>query len=146
MSMTIKLSGVKKFTYNLRALERGTWPAVVDALNVEAGQILKESQEFFVPIVTGRLRDSGYVTPARKGHHGNLAKVNIGYSAVYAAAVHENPRAGKTHGISPKGKYYKTWASTGGYKFLTRPLQQALPGMGGRLSRGIRAAWELLLR
>jgi hypothetical protein len=60
----------------------------------------------------------------------------IGYSAVYALSVHENPRSGQTGGVSPSGKRYTSgltekgnkskrviWAEKGKYKFLEDPLK-----------------------
>jgi len=56
----------------------------------------------------------------------------IGFSASYAAFVHENPRAGKTGGQSPTGKIYKpekgskrkvySTRKAGRWKFLEEPL------------------------
>lgn len=59
----------------------------------------------------------------------------VGFSAAYAAFVHENPRAGKTGGVSPKGKQYlapmlpsgkrsaqAVFSTVGQYKFLEQPL------------------------
>lgn len=46
----------------------------------------------------------------------------VGFSAVYAWRVHENPRSGQTGGVSPSGKRYKrgTYSTRpqGQYKFL----------------------------
>lgn len=63
--------------------------------------------------------------------------VGIGFSAVYAAAVHENPRAGKTGGVSPSGKKYTAgltetgrkskravFSEVGKWKFLEDPLKR----------------------
>ena len=60
----------------------------------------------------------------------------IGYTAVYAVPVHENPRTGKTGGLSPKGVPYnppltgsgkagtrKAFSTVGKYKFLEDPLK-----------------------
>ena len=60
----------------------------------------------------------------------------LGYSAVYALKVHENPRAGKTGGVSPRGQKYGsgltqsgnkstriTWARKGKWKFLEDPMK-----------------------
>lgn len=52
----------------------------------------------------------------------------VGFSAVYAWSVHENPRAGKTGGVSPSGKRYKpkTYSTrpAGQYKFLELALTE----------------------
>ena len=48
----------------------------------------------------------------------------VGYSAVYALAVHENPRSGKTGGKSPSGRPYKHWARRGKWKYLEDPYKR----------------------
>ena len=63
--------------------------------------------------------------------------VGIGFSALYAARVHENPRAGKTGGISPSGQKYTAgrtgsgrksmraiFSEVGKWKFLEDPLKR----------------------
>ena len=63
-----------------------------------------------------------------------------GPATPYALAVHENPRAGKTGGVSPSGKRYKHWAEVGQWKFLEIPLLEAEHGMLARLAGRIRSA------
>jgi hypothetical protein len=50
----------------------------------------------------------------------------IGFSAVYAAKTHENPRSGNTGGVSPSGRPYPegSYAVVGQYKFLETPLKE----------------------
>jgi hypothetical protein len=43
-----------------------------------------------------------------------LFMVNVGFSAIYAIKVHENPIAGKTGGISPAGYAYRAGRTTSG--------------------------------
>ncbi len=63
--------------------------------------------------------------------------IDIGFSAEYAVPVHENPRAGKTGGISPSGRAYsagrtpsgrvstrKVFATSGEWKFLENALKE----------------------
>jgi len=58
--------------------------------------------------------------------------LTLGFSAVYALSVHENPRSGKTGGVSPKGRPYKppkgstasAFATRGGWKFLERAIKE----------------------
>lgn len=52
--------------------------------------------------------------------------VEIGFSAVYATVTHENPRAGKTGGVSPSGRLYPpgTWAAKGEWKFLENAMKE----------------------
>lgn len=66
----------------------------------------------------------------------------VGYSASYAATIHENPRAGKTGGVSPSGQRYKKWAKVGGYKFLERALDE----LRGELLQTLRDAVQEGLR
>lgn len=62
--------------------------------------------------------------------------VEVGFAAIYAMAVHENPRAGRTGGVSPSGRKYtagrttsgrrsnrKVYSTVGGWKFLERALE-----------------------
>jgi len=69
-------------------------------------------------------------------------QAQIGYSAVYALTVHENPRAGKTGGVSPSGKAYSAgrttggrkstrvvWAEKGNWKFLENPFKRNIKQM-----------------
>lgn len=73
-----------------------------------------------VPIDTGNLKNSQSTRVFRK------FKEFIGeikYTALYAIFVHENKRAGKTRGISPKGQLYKSWAERGKWKYLEDPFK-----------------------
>lgn len=101
----------------------------------DAALFIKDGSKKDVPVVTGNLRNSAFiVTPTRTNsnavfkndktgkmamHHsatvaeskaktiGTIPVAEVGYTAVYAANVHENPRAGKTEGISPSGTLYR---------------------------------------
>lgn len=50
----------------------------------------------------------------------------IGYTAVYALKIHENPRSGHTGGTSPRGREYLrgSFATTGQWKYLETPLKE----------------------
>jgi len=118
------------------------------------------------PVVTGNLRNSAYVVhdqgidtlPVFKGdnaaalnsnHTAVVGKhqaavkaspkpeVRVGFTASYATFVHENPRAGKTGGVSPKGVKYSAgknpsgkkskrivFSTVGQWKFLETALKQ----------------------
>ena len=86
------------------------------------------------PKVTGNLQDSHYseVFDTIKG-----PAVEVGFTAFYAPFVHENPRAGKTGGESPRGIKYKApilpsgkrsteavFSVVGKWKFLEDPLKK----------------------
>lgn len=147
---------------SLQGLIQAAPPALGAALFVEAEDIMGESKENFVPVDFGTLRSSGHVQPPVVD--GTVVEVAMGYggaAAKYAAAVHENPRAGKTGGRAPVGKAiqvnsrgtyspprkYQHWAKVGGWKYLERPINDARTGfidrVGGRFwenmaQRGIR--------
>jgi hypothetical protein len=63
-----------------------------------------------------------------------------GPSAPYALAVHENPRAGQTGGISPKGQPYEHWAHTGQWKYLETPLKAAVPDITAKMKTDVDGA------
>ncbi len=99
---------------------------VASSLYESAEKIMTLSKENYVPVETGTLRSTGRVDPPRV--NGPYVEVTLGYggpSARYALAVHENPRAGKTYGVSPQGKPYKRWAKTGQWKYLETPVKES---------------------
>jgi hypothetical protein len=76
-----------------------------------------------VPVMDGQLRASGVVLPVEVS--GDTSVLTIGFggpAAPYAVRVHENPRSGKTGGMSPSGRKYRKWAQVGAYKFLEGPM------------------------
>ena len=100
----------------------------------KAGMILEKASMKRCPVVTSNLKNSHYSesfnTPKGPG-------CEIGFTATYAPFVHENPRAGKTGGFSPKGVAYKppinpsgkrstqaVFSTVGGWKFLEIPLKR----------------------
>lgn len=92
------------------------------------GERIMLRSKMLVPVVTGNLRASGHVKlPVIAG---TRAMVELGYggpAARYALAVHENPRAGKTGGVSPakgfiQGGRYKRYATSGQWKYLEQPF------------------------
>ena len=95
----------------------GLHDVLADVLKAEAEAILAQSQGL-VPVVTGRLRDSGFVEASEQP-----AEAAVGYggaSAPYALAVHE-----ALHEIGADGR---------GPKFLERAVGEALPGMAARMA------------
>ncbi len=65
--------------------------------------------------------------------------VTLGYGAVYAGVVHENPRSGKTGGVSPSGQRYKHWAQGGQSKFLETAMREAQQTAWPDVARGVEA-------
>lgn len=101
---------------------------------VEVGLFVESKSMPECPRVTGNLMNSRYseAFDTVKG-----PAVEAGYTAAYAPFVHENPRAGKTGGVSPKGVAYKApinpsgkrstqvvFSAVGKWKFLEDPLKK----------------------
>jgi hypothetical protein len=123
MQFNFEVTGLDQVLQNLQAYGDKTVKAVPAALYQEAEGIIADSKANFVPVDLGTLRASGFVEPPDTT--GSKASVTLGFggpSAPYALVVHENPRAGKTGGVSPSGKPYKHWAATGGWKYLETPF------------------------
>ena len=142
MATKNKLLGLNKVYANLnkevRKLKGRTQAGVTAAALFVKGEAQQQ-----VPVVDGNLRASAFVTWPQgassaakftgkqagklgnahteeigksKNRVGSIADpvAEIGFSAVYAAAVHENPRSGKTGGTSPSGKKYSAGRTTSG--------------------------------
>ena len=135
-SMTF--DGVDKVLANLRAMQEKAPQVVAGALREEAVDILAVSKSR-VPVDFGILKASA-TGPVMKVQGGEVS-AEIGYggpAAPYALAVHENPRAGKTGGISPSGRPYRHWAQTGEWKYLERPMLEAQNGFLSRMAERIK--------
>ena len=156
-------TAIKQLNEKLNSLSEGCLAGLVQGALLIRGEAQKNT-----PVVTSNLRNSAYVQSSKgtetpspkfkgKGKEKEAAKytesiqksasdisgdkglsVIVGFSASYAAYVHENPRAGKTEGVSPKGVSYapknKKWrgkrvsqrirySTVGGYKFLERAVK-----------------------
>lgn len=72
-----------------RRVEQGLVQAVQDALNEVAQQILERSQDL-VPVRTGALRDSGYITSGDQGGYPSVTITYGGGDVPYAYQVHED--------------------------------------------------------
>lgn len=107
---------------------------------------LKGESVHLVPVATGNLRASAFIT-TKSFHEGVSTKEQIdssatayalnlvmsapidsvtgvvSYAAVYALSVHENPKAGLQGHRNTKGKRIQ-WANTGRYKYLEEPLKR----------------------
>ncbi len=108
-----------------RLAEMGN-PGALEAVPYQHGQaVMAEVIESHVPRMDSDLANSGYVSePTRDG--GDIV-VKIGFRAAHARATHENPRAGRTGGVSPSGRRYKKWAKVGHWKYLSQPLAASVP-------------------
>lgn len=136
----LAIRGLEGLAGKLDGLSGKVGHAVARALSGEAEDIMAESKER-VPVDLGTLRASGHVQAPQVS--GSMVSVTLGYggpAAPYALAVHENPRSGKTGGVSPSGRKYKTWAKVGGYKFLESAADEAARGIGERVAAEVKAA------
>lgn len=125
--MGLSLRGVKGVNEELEKQKKLTASIKLARGLVKGGLVLKRESMKLAPVMTGHLRNSAYLKlPAFLME----PEVEVGYTAVYALQVHENPRAGKTGGISPSGAKYKppkgstqiAWARKGEWKFLEEPF------------------------
>lgn len=82
------------------------------ALFEEANDIMADSRSNYVPVVSGRLRDSGKVVPVDDG-------VELVYDTPYAKKVHEAP---------PE-------VGQGKNKYLEKPVLKAARGFQSRVRR-----------
>lgn len=115
------------------------------ALRAHAEDVIADSQENHVPVMDNMLRASAYVTSGRDASAGKRRGsvwAKMGFSAPHARAVHENPRAGKTGGVSPTGQRYKKWAKVGHWKYLERPLHASERRFLSTVASVVRAAWS----
>lgn len=110
-----RIEGADKVLANMLKFGGGLETKAISALHAEANNILKEAMDQ-CPVETGTLRRSGTVDEP-KVNKKNIT-VEIGFNTEYAAAVHE--RIGARHKI-------------GKAKYLEDPVNEAAPGLAGRL-------------
>ena len=127
---------------------------------LQAALFIKGESQKEIPVVTGHARASAFVVSSSginveagadedtieaaaeakavvsaKTKAGNPSSA-VGFGAVYAAALHENPRAGQTGGVSPSGVPYRApinpsgerssqgvYSTVGKWKFLEDPIK-----------------------
>lgn len=131
-----KVTGAAEAARRLEMLADPVAQAVAQTLHLTAEQIMAEAKGR-VPVRDGPLRASGFVAPVRL--EGTALVSEAGFALPYALVTHENPRAGKTGGISPSGRRYKRWAKVGEWKFLETPFKAIAPKLGERLRRAVAA-------
>lgn len=129
--MSTKIKGVNIVLHNTRQEILSIRRSATRGLFALGFELYNDSAEQ-TPVVTGNLRGSEYI----EGKAGRNPKIEVGYTASYAPFIHENPRAGKTEGVSPKGRKYTAGKTTSGkksnrivfsvvgnWKFLENPLK-----------------------
>jgi hypothetical protein len=141
MKTTVELTGAAEWKAKLHAMGPAVFAAMVKSAYQSFEAVMTTSKEEYVPVDQGTLRSSGHVQSPEVS--GMSATITMGYggpAAPYAIAVHENPRAGKTGGLSPSGKPYEHWARTGGWKYLETPLKAATGQIAAKLKDDVDAA------
>lgn len=133
-------TGAAAMIRELRRIQDKLYIEIRNSLVLEASDILYRSQHEFVPIDEGDLFDSGKVTITENGKNLDNLQVTISYgdnkTAARAVAVHETPS-----GYDPP-----TWQgkeitfTTGGPKYLERPLLDAENGMIQRHATRVKLA------
>lgn len=132
------LSGFKSLEDRIKSLGQQTPETVATALYEEANVVMADSVTNYVPFDTGVLAGSGKVNLPE--HSGGGISVTFGFggpAAPYAIAVHENPRSGKTGGVSPQGKPYVHFARRGEWKYLETPLKKHAPEVADALRQAL---------
>lgn len=117
--------------------------ALATAAYEECEALITDIKENHVPVMDGQLRGSGFVhLPRPLPGGGVLIRLGFGGAAApYAWRVHENPRSGKTGGVSPTGQRYRKWAKVGHWKYFERPFFAFTKGLSARLGKRINALW-----
>lgn len=141
MKPTLEITGAAEWRTKLKRMGPEAFAAMVAGGYQAFEEIMTRSKEEYVPVDQGTLRSTGHVEPPTVT--GMRAEITMGYggpAAPYALAVHENPRAGKTGGLSPSGKPYDHWARTGGWKYLETPLKEATGSIAEKIKARVEAA------
>jgi len=139
--MNIEIQGGEQVAAALEKLGAEAPGALGVGLTQWAEAVMADSKSNYVPVDTGVLRASGTVTrPEVQGPQVTLTLGYGGAAAPYALSVHENPRAGKTGGVSPSGKKYRHWARVGEGKFLETPIKRHAVKLRVYLARALTQA------
>jgi len=153
-SIKIDIKGIKEMKRLLRRAGKQMPMVLGGALfRFAEEQIASPAKNTYVPVVTGALKSSiNTQLPVKLGRDIVVKIVAGGAAAPYALAVHENPRSGKTGGLSPSGKKYgprpgqtRTFSTVGGFKYLETPAMIAASNPGP-LINDIREEVEALYR
>ncbi len=117
----IKVKGHIQVAAAIETIKKRVIEAAHQSLIEEGNEVMADAKQNYVPMGVGDLASSGQV---EKVVVSNVkSSVRLFFDSVYALITHENPRSGKTHGVSPSGKkYYYRWARTGQWKYLEHPI------------------------
>lgn len=131
---SVKVTGLQAALKNLTVLgPAAAQGAGVMLKNFADTRIVTPAKEQYVPVVLGNLKSTIMASePIVSGLRFSVTVSAGGPSAKYARKVHENPRSGKTGGVSPSGKKYYPrmgmpvpYSTVGGWKYLEIPARIA---------------------
>lgn len=136
---SITLTGTREVAAEItRQVERV--PVLVGSAMYAEAQDIMHASSALVPVDTGQLAGTAMIESPR--YEALNVEVVMGYggtAAPYARVTHENPRAGKTGGVSPSGAKYQHWAKVGQWKYLEQPFLAAAKGLAERVASRVRA-------
>jgi hypothetical protein len=142
----VRIEGLNAALSTLQALgARAPYAASVLLKDFVDTMVVTPVKEEYVPVDTGALRAS--IQASEPEISGTKISVTVsagGSAAPYALSVHENPRSGKTQGVSPTGRKYTHWAQTGQWKYLEIPALAAARGGQSWLQSEARRLLEML--
>lgn len=104
------------------------------AQRVGAARLKRAKQ--LAPRMDSILVNSGFVQVTVSGVE---VSVEVGFNAPYARAVHENPRSGRTGGVSPRGRKYRKWAKVGEYRYLQKAVDEGRTTDMDMVAEGVNA-------
>ena len=141
----MKVTGLNQGTARTHVFERGFKLAVAKALSLEAQRILDDANQT-APFIQGKLQQTATVEPPVIA--GNIISVTAGYpeQGGMIKRLHENPRAGQTRGIGPKGQRYApgSYATSGESHFLTKAIAKNLGIAGFRIANDVVAMMRFM--
>ena len=131
-NVTFEVKGIRELRAQLKMYPQDAHRRMCAELKREMDDIVEDSTTY-VPIISGQLLQSRYVTPLVS--LGNMqCMVEGGYSAPYALKVHEDAtRASREAEMRQRNKYVQF----GQWKYLEQPFLQATRGMVNRIARGM---------
>jgi hypothetical protein len=145
-SLYFTVSGGDKLVETLAKLQRLAPLALGRAVYEEAEAIGNLAKDKYVPRDFGTLAGSFFRLDPVITKFGVRQVLGFGGGAVkYAWVTHENPRAGKTGGVSPSGKKYKHWADVGEWKYLEKAMNASARHLPRRLAARIKRDWAGVL-
>lgn len=131
---SIKVTGLQAALKNLAVLgPAAAQGAAIMLKNFADTHIVTPAKTDYAPVVTGNLRSTIQASvPIVSGLRFSVTVSAGGPAEKYALKVHENPRSGKTGGVSPSGKKYYPrlgapvpYSTVGGWKYLEIPARIA---------------------